>query len=253
MAASILSGVLVFVFAAFIVDVYLRSRELGRWQSVARLACNSLGDELTRTVVTSLAVLWQERGFQPVSRDKARPGWNTNALLPVHEIRSIPAGRAEVAVLDRTPVPHAKPCDDAGFVSDERLAALLLDPAWRRWATEHLRPLRKRLRELLAEWSGVMLLADRPKELLNRTAQLIDQVGYLREGIEKMTQESDHDRAVAKLVEDWQRLDLEARALTNDFWREAGQGHYAFVTAPYGPSTPRDGRSAPGRSRCPPA
>lgn len=232
MLGALTAGALLFLFGVLVIDRLVKYREHRRWRSVARLACNTLGDELTRSIVTSLAVLWQPRSTKPLPREVARAGWRTHELRPSREIRHVPVGRDRVKVLDvRSDLAASGPRLD--LAPQQRLVRLMLDLSWRAWTAQHLRELRTGTRELLAGWSVVLLSADRPRDLLDRTAQLIDQLGYLREGLEKMSGVREPRQQVAMAVQltaDWQQiLDVRARMLTNALWAEADQEHYAFV------------------------
>jgi hypothetical protein len=234
MLGSFVSGLLMLGFGALIVDGVLKRRELKRWRQVAHLACHTLGDVATRGIVTGLAALWTDDAHLATAPAQARPDWNTANLDPVNEIREIPEGRGDVRLFRDPALPGLDDRPSVAAVPRTRLARLIADDEWRSWAIPYLRELRTRGRELVPQWAPVMIMAEEPRALLNRVAHLNDDLGVLREHIERISEKALRGLApeqseIETTITAWAKLDREARVLTNELWAMAGHGHYSFA------------------------
>ena len=212
MLSSLVADLIVLVLAGTAIERLLRTREELAWRGVAGLACNTIADDITRAVSATLCVLWKDASYEPPPVDEPN-GKPADGLLPEWEVRDVPDGRDEVAVLRE---PAAGSSGRAGTLPRGRLGVLIADADWRRWAARHLRELHVRSRPALAQWAPVMLRTPGPRDLLDRAALVVDHVGHLREEIR--AQETDLD----ELERHWVALDVQARLLTNALWDEAG-------------------------------
>ena len=234
MLGSLVSGVLMLGFGVVFLDRILKRRDLGRWRQVSHLACHTLGDQVTRGIVTGLAVLWTDDAHLAKPRYEARLNWNTANLDPIDEINEVPAGRDAVALLQDPTLPRIDERPTLAHVPRGRLIALLGDATWRAWAIPYLREIRTRGRDLVAQWAPVMIMAEEPRALLNRVAQLNDDLGVLRERIERVSERAirgveTEGADLVVIVNAWADLDQDARVLTNELWAMAGQSHYSFA------------------------
>ena len=219
--ASIVSGLLVLALAGTAVERLLRIREERRWRGVAALACTTIADEVTRSVTATLYALWRDAGYEAPARDDPLPELVPERLLPEWEVREVPDGREQVAVLGSGQAVAAGP---SGTLPSGRLAELMRDPDWRRWACRHLRELHAKSRPVLAQWAPVMLPPQEPRDLLDDAALVVDHLSYLREDIltERLAAEPE------ELERRWLALDVQARVLTNSLWKEAGETDWCF-------------------------
>ena len=218
MLASLVSGLLVLAVAGTAVERLLRVREERNWRGVARLACNTIGDDVARRISATLHVLWREAGYEPPDLDGPRGDRPTDALLPEWEVREIPDGRDEVAVLSEGGAQEPGPW---GTLPEGRLETLMADEGWRRWACGYLRELHEEARPALGQWAPVMLRSQRPRELLDRAALVVDHLGYVRDQVKECDPED--------LEERWIALDIQARLLSNALWQEADEPHWCFA------------------------
>jgi hypothetical protein len=253
MLGSLVSGLLLLVFALFVVNEYLEWREKSSWRQVAHLSCHTLGDIVTRGIVVGLAVLYADRPATVRAPWESRAGWKTDALEPLQEIREIPEGRDSVRVFDSPKLPPPV-LDAGGLIPGSRLRCLLHSPEWRLWAIEHLREVRVRGREAVASWAPVMISAEEPRRLLNHVAALNDDLGELRVAIERLQQddaaglEDRRESWATEILKRWQLLDARARLLTNELWRTAGQADWGFVLpATLGGVPPKKAFASPDR------
>jgi hypothetical protein len=233
MLASLVSGLLVLAIAGTAVERLLRTREERNWRGIARLACNTIGDDVARSISATLYVLWRDAGYQPPPLDGPRGGHPTDALLPEWEVRSVPDGRDELGVLANGREIAAGP---VGTLPHGRLDPLLRDDAWRMWACRHMRELHERTRPALAQWASVMLRSQGPRDLLDRAALVVDHLGYLRDDIK----DGNGRLAPGELERRWVALDVQARLLSNALWKEAGEPDWCFQL----PAEPDDERYA---------
>lgn len=231
MLTSLVSDLIILVLAGTAIERLLRTREELAWRGVAGLACNTIADDITRRVSALLCVLWKDTGYQPPPVDDSRADGRADRLLPETEVRELPDGRDELAVLrDPAAVPPGAACT----LPDGRLAVLMADQDWRRWASRHLRELHERSRPALALWTPVMLRTPGPRDLLDRAALVVDHVSHLREDLRGSDSAADID----ELERRWVALDVQARLLTNALWEEAGDEARSFVL----PDDPDDER-----------
>jgi hypothetical protein len=228
MLSSLVADVIVLILAGTAIERLLRTREELAWRGVAGLACNTIADDITRAVSATLCVLWKDAGYEPPPVDEPGDG-PVDSLLPEWEVRALPAGRDEVAVL-RQPVADAS--GSAGTLPAGRLSVLMDDADWRRWAAGHLRELHARSRPSLAQWAAVMLRTPGPRDLLDRAALVVDHVGHLRQDVRDRGIDAD------ELERRWVALDVQARLLTNALWEEAGEVTRSFKL----PDDPEDER-----------
>jgi hypothetical protein len=231
MLAELVSGLILIAIAGTIVERLFRAREERNWRGVARLACNTIGDEVARSISATLFVLWRDAGYEPPPVDGSRGDRPTNQLLPEWEVRELPEGRDEVAVLRNGSRLEAGP---EGTLPEGRLGELVKDEEWRSWACAQLRRLHNRARPALAQWAPVMLRAQGPRALLDRAALVVDHLGYLRDDIK----DGNHEGDVKELERRWVALDVQARLLSNALWREAGEPDWCFAL----PDDPDDDR-----------
>jgi hypothetical protein len=218
MLASLVADLIVLVLAGTAIERLLRTREELAWRGVAGLACNTIADDISRRVSATLCVLWKDAGYEPPAPDEPREGSPPERLLPEWEVRELPDGRDELAVLRQ---PAAAASAAAGTLPAGRLAVLMSDADWRRWAARHLRELYARSRPALAQWTPVMLRTPGPRDLLDRAALVLDHVRHLREDIIE-------DGELEELERRWVALDVQARILTNALWQEAGEQARSF-------------------------
>jgi hypothetical protein len=231
MLAELVSGLILLAIAGTLVERLFRAREERNWRGVARLACNTIGDEVARSISATLFALWRDAAYEPPPVDGPRGDRPTDRLLPEWEVRELPEGRDEVAVLrDGDPL-EAGP---EGTLPDGRLEQLMKDEEWRSWACYHLRRLHTRARPALAQWAPVMLRAQGPRDLLDRAALVVDHLGYLRDDVK----DGNHEGDLGELERRWVALDVQARLLSNALWEEAGEPDWSFVL----PDHPEDDR-----------
>jgi hypothetical protein len=228
MLASLVSDLIVLILAGTAIERLLRTREELAWRGIAGLACNTIADDVSRGVSATLCVLWKDATYTPPPADEP-DGGRSDSLLPEWEVRELPDGRDDVAVLRQ---PAAESAGAAGTLPPGRLAVLMADPDWRRWAARHLRELHSSSRPALAEWAAVMLRTPGPRDLLDRAALIVDHVGHLREDIKDAAVEPE------ELERRWIALDVQARLLTNALWDEAGEADTRFEL----PDDPEDER-----------
>jgi hypothetical protein len=231
MLAELVSGLILLAIAGTVVERLFRAREERNWRGVARLACNTIGDEVARSISATLFALWRDAAYEPPPVDGPRGDRPTNRLLPEWEVRELPEGRDELAVLREG---HELEAGPEGTLPDGRLEQLIKDEEWRTWACSHLRRLHTRARPALAQWAPVMLRAQGPRDLLDRAALVVDHLGYLRDDIK----DGNHDGDVGELERRWVALDVQARLLSNALWEEAGEPDWCFAL----PDDPEDAR-----------
>jgi hypothetical protein len=231
MLTELVSGLLLLAIAGTVVERLFRAREERNWRGVARLACNTIGDDVTRSISATLFVLWRDAGYEPPPVDGPRGDRRTDALLPEWEVRELPEGRDEVAVLQDGGTLETGP---EGTLPSGRLEQLMADEEWRSWASRHLRRLHTQARPALAQWAPVMLRSQGPRDLLDRAALVVDHLGYLRDDIKDANGEGD----LGELERRWVALDVQARLLSNALWREAGEPDWCFAL----PGDPEDER-----------
>jgi hypothetical protein len=167
MLASLVADLIVLILAGTAIERLLRTREELAWRGIAGLACNTIADDVSRGVSATLCVLWKDATYAPPPVDEP-DGRRSDSLLPEWEVRELPEGRDDVPVL-RQPV--AESPGAAGTLAPGRLAVLMADPDWRRWAARHLRDLHTRSRPALAEGAAVMLRTPGPRDLLDRAGR----------------------------------------------------------------------------------
>ena len=221
MLASLVSDLIILVLAGTAIERLLRTREQLAWRGVAGLACNTIADDITGRVSAMLCVLWKDAGYEPPPVDEPRADGPADRLRPETEVRELPDGRDELAVLRQ---PEATPAGVACTLPDGRLSVLMADADWRRWAARHLRELHERSRPALAQWTSVMLRTPGPRDLLDSAAFVVDHVRHLREDIRG----SDSAADIEELERRWVALDVQARLLTNALWEEAGEADRSF-------------------------
>jgi hypothetical protein len=231
MLASLVADLIILVLAGTAIERLLRTREELAWRGVAGLACNTIADDITRRVSALLWVLWKDTGYAPPPVDESLADGPADRLLPETEVRELPEGRDELAVLRE---PAAIPAGAACTLPDGRLSVLMADDDWRRWAARNLRELHERSRPALALWTPVMLRTPGPRELLDRAALVVDHVRHLREDIRGGDPAAD----IEELERRWVALDVQARLLTNALWEEAGDEGRSFAL----PEDPDDER-----------
>lgn len=229
MLGSLVSGLLLAAFIGAVVERWLERREEQRWHSVARLACHTLGDSVTRPIIHALAGL-------VVGPSAVKPSvWMARTRsYPADQHPILHASRLPVAWPERGAVwSEAVELKEGELVPVARLLSLLSDRDWLQVAIGYLRPLRHETRAVLAPWAAVMISADEPRRLLNHAAALNDELGYLRVQLEELqaaleTDQPTVSRLMARLVVAWQVLDARARMLTNAFWVAADSGEYSY-------------------------
>jgi hypothetical protein len=234
MFGAIASGVFLLLFGAFVFNEVIEHRELNRWREVAEMACHVLGDQLSRGILLGITALYaaeaRERGVWEV-----RPGWKTSDLEPLAEAVSPPPGRERIEALAGSlpPAEH----DPEDLLPRPRLTARMADVEWMEWAIADLRARRARGRDLVSQWAAVMIAAKEPRALMSACAYLNEEVGYLRQSMERSLQ-ADLDEAedagawIDDCLRRWQLLDGRARILTNHLWAAAGEAHYSFRLPP---------------------
>jgi hypothetical protein len=226
MLGSFISGVLLFLFVAVIVERHLKRREEKKWRQVARLSCHALGDEGSRRIVTGLAALWSGPDIC------IEPAWyvpeDTRSLVPEENVRELPPGASDISVFARSELPLVGPYE--GLVPLARLAALTEDEEWRAWACTYVQALRNDGRRLLASWAPVLLAANEPRRLLGELATLNDDLGRLRVALPKRGKATPATarRVSQEVVELWLIADAHARVLTNALWVAAGEEEWAW-------------------------
>jgi hypothetical protein len=148
LASSILSGVVLLVFAAFVVEAILEERELRNWEYVAKVAYYSLG-HMSSEILAGMDFLVTanvQRHHDPPLDDE-----ETGCLQAVLRAR----GEGHESV-------------------DLDLAPLVQDLRWLRVAREGLSALKFRHRNSVARWIPAMSVTESRARLLNAVALLDD-------------------------------------------------------------------------------
>lgn len=150
MASGIVSGIILFLLAAFVIEEWIRYRERQQWSRVSQVAYKVL------------AHILRQQGQHLYLLVSGRPPLSS-PIFPV-EKAAVEGCVAEVG--------RVGPDPDAPL--SERLEMLCADPGWRLAAFSLVRQTRLTATASLSEWSGVMLqTADLAREF-NKVADAVD-------------------------------------------------------------------------------
>lgn len=156
MASGIVSGIILFLLAAFVVEEWIRYRERQQWSRVSQVAYKVLAH-----------ILRQQGQYLHLLVSGRVP--NYSPIFPVDR------GAVEecVAEVDRLKsVPEVPPSD--------RLEELCADPVWRRVAYALVRQVRLTATASLSEWTGVMLQTAELAGDFNKVAGAVDTLSPLQ-------------------------------------------------------------------------
>jgi hypothetical protein len=150
MTGAIVSGVVLFLLAAFVVQEWIDRREARTWRRVAGVGFRSLGTGCLLITQVLLAIT-----------DLDRIDKSSVSLLADSHLRSL-SNYFESQVKDLP----------LGF--SERICMLAEDPSWVLLAHRAVLDVRTAQRDLIASWASVMLQTDDLAEVLNRSALMAE-------------------------------------------------------------------------------
>lgn len=243
MFGALLSGAILFLFGAFVVQRFIDHRAAQRWSVIAGVGYWALGVEVRDT----LATLWGVHS----SRDTGGGVWLEKGLTPARELKNDLPGAENVRALADPRLP-AEDLHGGEVLPRARLRALLADPEWVSFALGHAIARNDVLRSGLREWATLMISADEPRDMVNDYAAYVREVARVVRALQQVGfalasgDDASAGRWTNAALHRWQVTDIKGRLLVNALWSKAGSSYAFAVPEPLQKLSSREAMRTPG-------